>query len=443
MSDPLAALPLLLAERRRPLVARLAHALGLAHLALAEDAVQVACLRALERWPVDGVPAKAAAWLYRVAWHHAIDQLRHDGRHEPWPDDDSGELAWPAGCAGEPVAVEPARGRLQGELDDDELALLFAACHPQLPPTTQVALALRALAGLELAAIAPALFCSEAALAQRLARARRLLAGEALAVPAGAELAGRRESVLTALFVMFLSGQQAAGRCTGDPVGGQAAADPGRRAQGLALCWEAIRLARALAAHGASAHADADALAATLVLHGARLSGRFDDAGDIVPLPGQPRDRWDQGLVRLGLRHLQAAQRAERLSRWHLLAGIAAEHATAPDHDRTDWLAVVRWYEWLLRIDPSPAPRLGHAIALAEAGSPRQALALLEQLEPALPAALRAHLRAAQARALQRLGQLEPACRRLDDAIACAPGAADARLLARRRDALRAAAAAS
>ncbi len=411
MSEALAAL---LARERRRVVAHLARALGLPPLGLAEDAVQVAALRALERWPREGVPANPAGWLYRVARHEAIDALRHDAHAQPLPEDEALLPSLPA-----------VPGRFAGELDDDELALVFAACHPQLPEATQVVLALRTLAGLELKAIAPLLFASEAALAQRLARARESLTGQRLHLPAGHELPARREAVMTTLALMFHTGQRGAARAGGG--------DAARAA--LAPCWEAIRVARGVAAHSATAHGDADALAAML-LHGARLTGAVDEHGDIVPLPGQPRDRWDAGMIRLGFVHLSASQRAASPSRWHLLAGIAGEHAIAPDHERTDWAAIVRYYEALLAIDASAAPRLGHAIALAEAGEPREAQARLEALLASVPAALRAHTLAALARTEERQGRRVQAIARLDAAIACAPHPADARLLARRRDAL-------
>jgi RNA polymerase sigma-70 factor (ECF subfamily) len=169
-----------------------------------------------------------------------------------------------------------------------------------------------------------------------------------------------------------------------------------------------------------------------LLLHGARLTGQLDAAGDIVPLAFQPRERWDAGMVRLGFVHLQRAQRGERLSRWHLQAGIAAERARAPSAEGTDWAAVVQYYRLLLRLDASAAPRLGHAIALAEAGDPRAALQALQALQPGLPAALQAHGLAAQARALQRAGRLAEASARLRQAVVVAPHPAEARLLERR-----------
>ena len=422
------ALQTLLKQQRRRVVAHLARSLGLTHLALAEDAVQTAALRALEVWPAQGVPANPAGWLYRVARHEAIDALRVAGRHDSWPDEDEG-----AAQAALPP-VQPPTGRFSGELDDDELALMFCACHPRLPVAAQVALALRALAGLDLATIAAGLLCTEAALAQRLARARASLKPDDLRLPAGHELPARREAVLTTLSLAFHAGARARARAghASDTATGRA----GHHNPATALCWEAIRLARALAAHPAAAHADADALAAMLLLHGARLSGQLDDAGHIVLLPGQPRDRWDRGLMRMGLVHLQAAQRGTMLSRWHLLAGIAAEHAIAPDAASTDWPAIARHYDTLLRLDPTAAPRLGHAIAKAEAGKPAQALQLLQALQAELPRALQAHGLAAQARACERLGKVADALRLLHQAAAAAPHAAEARALLRRAETL-------
>ena len=413
-----------LATQRPALLARLLRHFGLAHLGLVEDALQQACLQALATWPTAGRPAQPAAWLMTVARHAAIDQWRAIRPWQAWSDDLDTDDEWTA----DPALTTPApAGRFAGELDDDELALLFAACHPAVPLASQVLLALRCLTPLDLATLADALFTTEAALAQRLARARPALAQQTLAVPAGPALAERRAAVMATLWLMFGEGSKAAGR-QGERAAGEAAA---RR-----LCWEAIRLARALAAHPATAHADADALAALLLFHGARLTGRLDEAGDIVPLPGQARDRWDGGMLRLAVHHLQAAQRATTLSRYHLLAGMAAEHALAPSYAQTDWARIVHWYTLLTRLDPTPAPRLGQAIALAEAGEAAQAQALLLRLLPQVPAALRPHTLAGLAQAQWRLGDRSGALSCLDQAIAAARHPADARMLQRRRDAM-------
>jgi RNA polymerase sigma-70 factor (ECF subfamily) len=394
----------LLREQRGRLVARLARSLSLAHLALAEDAVQTAALRALDGWPRDGMPDNPAGWLYRVAQRAAIDALRHDSPQQSIDEDAEPSLP--------PLA--PPTERFAGELDDDELALLFAACHPCLPVASQVALALRALRGFELSVIADGMLTSEAALAQRLARARTLLRDVPLSVPAGHELAPRRDTVLHALLLMFNAGWQADADAARD------------------LCWDAIRLARALAAHPAVVHPDADALAALLLMHGARLTGRRDAAGDIVPLPGQPRERFDQGMLKLGITHLARARRAVALSRWHLQAGIAAEHAMAADYASTDWPRIVGYYEALMKIEPGAAPRLSHAIALAEAGEPHRAQAALADLLPTVPDALRAHAHAAMAHALSRTSNRNGARQHLLAAIDHARNDADRRLLERR-----------
>jgi RNA polymerase sigma-70 factor (ECF subfamily) len=410
----------LVGRQRRRLVAHVARRLGLSHLALAEDAVQVASLRALERWPADGVPEQPAAWLCRVALNHALDTLRGAGRWVTLPDGD--EAPDGSADAAAPLTVEASAQRLAGELDDDELALLLAACHPALPEASQVALALRVLTDVPLAPLAGLLWTDASALAQRLARARQTLQGRSLALPRGEALAARREAVLTVLQLMFTLGLQGRGlpRAPGDPQGPDAA------------CWEAIRLARAVAAHPGIAHPDADALAALLLFHGARLTGRLDDHGDMVMLPGQPRDRWDRGLVRMAFVHLEAAQRAQRLSRWHVRAGIAAEHAIAPSYDATDWSRIVAYHDLLLQLDPSPAPRLSQAIALTEAGEAERALSLLRAMQPAVPAALRAHHLAALAQACGALGDLAQARKALEAALACAPQEADRRCLQER-----------
>jgi RNA polymerase sigma-70 factor, ECF subfamily len=408
---------------RRRIVAQLVRRFGLACLGEAEDAFATACERALAHWPRQGVPAEPAAWLHQVARRALVDVLRQRRFEQPLEDGDETD-----GAPEPPLAtlVAPARAeRFAAELDDDELALVFAACHPALPPLTQVALALRALSNLPLGAIAEVLLCSEAALAQRLARAREALANAQLEIPSGAELPARREAVLTTLWLAFHLGQRAH------------VADAAHSGAPPQACWEAIRLARALAAQPLAAHPDADALAAQLLCHGARLTGRWGPEGEIVPLAGQPRDRWDAGMLRLGFAHLKRAQAAERLSRWHVLAGIAAEHAMAPSYEATDWPAILRYYELLLKLDTSAAPRLGHAIALAEAGDAAQARErLLPLLGPRAAPGLRAHVLAALARTHEREGDVAAAASLLEQAAGCARSVADAADLRRRAQAL-------
>lgn len=408
-----------------PLVGRLARAARLSDPSLAEDAVQAAMLQAVRTWPVAGAPVSPAAWLTTVARHHLIDALRVHGRDasldamaEDAPDRAAALAATDPEASGE--------RRLDGEIDDDELALLFACCDPALPPPSQVAFALKTVCGFGLREIAAALFTNESALAQRLARARGELAarGRTIALPAGAELAPRRDGVLAAIYLLFNEGYAASG------------AGPAGDTQRPDLCREAIRLARALAAHRHSAHPDADALAALLLLHGARLPSRVDGAGDWLLLADQPRGRWKREMIAAGLVHLDRAGRAQRLSRWHLEAGIAAEHATAATFAATRWEVVRSMYDALLRIDPSPMIALSRAIAVAYAGDPGAALAAIDALLPEIPQRLAHFAHAARGDVLARLHRGGEAAAAFERAIALAHTDAERRLLAARRRAL-------
>lgn len=365
MNEAAQQLAVLFREQHGRLLALLLRHVGIGRIAAAEDALQSAMLAALRHWPFDGIPQRPAAWLLVAARRNLVDQGRDALRWQGSIDPDTLSVGLDDDAA-------PATGRFSRELGDDELALLFAVCHPALPAASQVALALRTLGGLGLRELAAGLLCSEAALAQRLKRAREQLAAldEPLCVPPPERMPARRDAVLTALYVMFNEGYQSA---------------EGSRYERRELCFEALRLACAMAAHAVAGAAEVDALAALLCLHAARLGGRVDVDGQPLLLPEQPRERWDAGLVAIGHRYLQRAARGATLSRWHCEAGIAAVHAAAACHAQTDWAAIVGWYEHLLVLDPMPVPRLAHAIALGEARGASAGLAAVEAVLPLLP----------------------------------------------------------
>lgn len=411
MSEAARQLAVLFREQHGRLLALLLRHAGLTRLAAAEDALQQAMLAALRHWPFDGVPQRPEAWIFEVARRALIDEQRGGARRETGHDLDA--LPAVSSADGAPV------GRFARELDEDELALLFAVCHPALAPASQVALALRTLGGFGLRELSAGLLVSEAALAQRLKRARDELAarGEALAVPPPAELPARREAVLAAIYLMFNEGYQSA---AGD--------DYARRE----LCFEAIRLARALAAHPVTGGPAADAFAATLCLHAARLGGRIDADGAPLLLPEQPRERWDRGLVALGLRHLDRARAGDALTRWHCEAAIAAAHATAARHEDTDWPLIVLWYERLLALDPAPAARLAHAIAIGQAHGPAAGLSAVDAVLPQLPRARYPFGHAARGDFLARLGERDAAGAAYTQALSQARSDAERMLLARK-----------
>jgi RNA polymerase sigma-70 factor (ECF subfamily) len=387
----------------------------LADPSLAEDAVQHAMLQATRLWPTAGVPEAPLAWLTTVARNHLLDALRAR----------SGEVALDADTAEAPADVATAGPRrLGGELGDDELALMFACCDPALPVATKVALALKTVCGFSLREIAAGLLSDEAAVAQRLARARRLLAErrDPIALPAGAELPPRRDAVLVVIHLLFNEGYASIGA----PV-----------PQRPDLCREAIRLARSLAAHPATAHPDADALAALLLLQGAWLGARVDAEGNWRLLEEHDRRQWDAAMIAAGLAHLQRAQRAEALSAWHLRAGIASEYVTAPSFAETRWDAIVAAYDALLALDEVPAWRLARAVALSYSAGPARALEILEPLIDDLPPALASYGHAARGEMLRRLGRRPQAAAALELALGQTSLPAARRLLARRLAACR------
>lgn len=340
----------------RDVLATLARQVG--DLALAEDAVQDAVVRALETWPRDGVPPSPVAWLRLVARNRAIDLLRQTrsrtGREERAVTDD------PALRPGWTVDIEPS------VLHDDLLRLLFTCCHPSLAPASRVALALRTLCGLGEDEVARALLSSPDAVARRLVRARRKIkvARIPYAVPADHELPARWEAVLTTVHLMFNEGY---------------AATDGPDLTRPVLVAEALRLARLLADLQPD-DAAARALVALMVLHDSRRATRTDAAGRPVLLPDQDRARWDHDAVREGVTALGEALRlsADPPHRFVAQAGVAACHSLAPTWEETDWAAVVSWYDVLRVVDPSPVVELNRAVAVGEREGPAVALALVD-----------------------------------------------------------------
>jgi RNA polymerase sigma-70 factor, ECF subfamily len=340
------------------LVAALARRLGAGRIAVAEDAVQHALMQALSSWPFKGVPAKPAAWLAVVAKNRALDLLRNEAR---------GVV-----LAGELLVFEShsaeGEGHFDRELSDDELALLFAVCHPALSPEMRVTFALKTVCGLTVPQIASGLLSEPTAIAQRLVRARKQLetAGVAIEAPPPEALPERAESVRTALYLMFNEGYSASS--------GEALVQP-------EFCVEAVRLARALARHPMTAGPASDALAALLTLTAARLPTRVGPDGVAQLLEDQPRDQWDRGLIARGLAHLERSACGEVLTVWHLRAEIASLHATAPSTGATDWRRIVDVYDQLRAIDRSPIVELARAVAVGRADGPAAGLAALPEAD--------------------------------------------------------------
>ncbi|UGT68362.1 sigma-70 family RNA polymerase sigma factor [Nocardia gipuzkoensis] len=308
-----------------------------ADFASAEDAVQEAVIRALEAWP-EGQPHSPKAWLISVAWRKFLDAARAEtARRER-------ELA---------VEAEPTGGPVPAM--DDTLRLYFLCAHPTLPPSSAVALTLRAVGGLTTRQIATAYLVPEATMAQRISRAKRRIAGVRLEQP------GDLATVLRVLYLVFNEGY------SGD----------------VDLAAEAIRLGRQLAA--LSEEPEAAGLLALMLLHHARRDSRTGLGGRLVPLAEQDRSLWDTELIAEGVTILQTALARDRLGEYQAQAAIAALHADARTASETDWVQIVEWYDELLLLTGSSIVRLNRAVAVGEADGPQAGLAALDDVDPALP----------------------------------------------------------
>ncbi len=349
MDDSSAVVERLFRRSAGRITATLVRGLGSAHLDLVEEAVQEALLRALQRWPFVGVPDNPAGWLFTVARNHVLAALRHD------------EVV----RARLPV-LAPAEGVVDLPTGDDELALVFLCCHPRLPLVSQVALTLRTVGGLGVDEIAAALLISPAAVAQRLVRAKRVLrleGVEGIDVPAGD--AARLDAVLAVLYLLFNAGY--------DAPAGEALV---RRE----LCLEAVRLCGLLVGDPRTDRPRVRALLALMLLHGSRLAARVDAEGDLLLLADQDRGLWDRRMIDEGVRTFAGACVGGESSAFHAEAAIALCHVVP----ETDWDLVVRLYDDLLVLKPSPVVALHRAVAVAMAGRTDPAELRRLRDEPAL-----------------------------------------------------------
>lgn len=349
-------------------------------LAAAEDCAQEALIAALERWPAEGLPAQPGAWLMTTAKHKLLDRLRHAQVAQR----EQAALGLDADARDDAVSPDPLTILLLEEADelgDDVLKLLFIACHPLLPRESQWALTLRLVCGLSVGEIARATFAKEATVAQRITRAKAMLSGQAFELPPAAQRQQRLANVLTVLYLMFNEGY---------------AASSGPEWMRPALCHEALRLARMLAAL-CPEEAEVAALQALMELQASRLAARVDAQGAPVLLMDQDRRRWDPLLLRRGLERLARCERlhAGNPGPYALQAAIAAVHARARRPEDTDWSRIVQLYDGLLEAQPSPVVALNRAVAVGMARGPAAALPLVDELSlPGYPwwASVRADL---------------------------------------------------
>ncbi len=387
---------------------------SVADFEIAEEALQDACVRALERWTVEGIPARPSAWLTTVARRRAIDLLRRR-RTAPTPVGDMPDQPAPEPADDEPPADD------ESELPDDRLRLLFTCCHPALAQAAQVALALRTLCSLTTAEIARAFLEAETTTAQRLVRAKKkiLLARIPYEVPPRERFGERLAAVLEVVYLVFNEGYAAT---TGD--------SPVRRD----LAAEAIRLGR-LVVELLPDETEARGLLALMLLHDSRRDTRVALSGESVPLEEQDRSRWDRAAITEGVSQLDRALAARRPGPYQIQAAIAALHARAERPQDTDWPQIAALYAGLLRVVPTPVVELNAAVALAMAGGPNalaEALDWIDRIESRAELGDYYLLPAARADLLRRAGRPAEARAAYQRALALATNAAERAYLIRR-----------
>ncbi|HPF90811.1 MAG TPA: sigma-70 family RNA polymerase sigma factor [Flavobacteriales bacterium] len=393
------------------MVGALTRLFGTQHLELAEDVVQETLLKAMRDWPYHGVPDNPAAWLHRVAKNLAIDQLRRRSRGVELLKENAALLRseWTLST----TVTEAFSGPV---IADDALRMLFACCHPTIPPEQQVALALRTLCGFSVPEIARAFVTNEESINKRLYRAREAFrAIGKVELPMESELAVRLKPVLATIYLLFNEGYNST-----------AHSDHIRED----LVEEALRLCDMLNRNAHTERPETHALMALMLFHAARSEARVDASGSIVLLQDQDRTRWDRSLIALAEQHLHRSAVGAELTTYHVEAAIASVHAQAPTFADTDWARIVGFYDRLLALAPSPIVRLNRAIALGRLGGAEaglMALDLIEGLE-------KLHLyHAARGDLLRELGRSEEARAAFGNALKLVRSPVERELLVRKQ----------
>lgn len=345
------------------MVAVLSKLLGFQNLYVAEDIVQDTLLQAMNTWGYKGLPENPSAWLMKVAKNKAIDYIRREKRYN--------EINPLYACLLQSEnSVDPTIDSLfhEDEIEDSQLRMIFACCHPVIPPESQIALTLKTLCGLSASEIAKAFLTGEETISKRIYRAKEKIRTEKIEpdVPAGNEIPPRLDAVLRTLYLLFNEGYNSS--------------QPEQLIR-EELCMEAMRLCHLLTNKKITAYPRVKALLSLMCFQASRFTARLDDKGNIIVLKYQDRSKWYRPLIQKGFEYLDAAAEPFEESPYHLEAAIASLHAAAPSFEQTDWKSIYHLYDLLYKMQPGPVIAMNKAIASAYLSGREKALKELQAIE--------------------------------------------------------------
>ena len=374
----------------------------------AEEALHDAFRAALEQWPRDGVPSNPRAWLVSAGRFKAIDAVRRRARFDALDE---------VGHAADLAVTDDAAWADPESVEDDRLRLIFTCCHPALSREAQIALTLREVCGLTTEEIAQAFLTPAPTLAQRIVRAKAKIRDARIPyqVPAPAELPERLDAVLRVIYLVFNEGYSASS---------------GASVTRHDLSAEAIRLGRLLVE--LLPEPEAIGLLALMLLHESRRAARMTESGDVVLLDDQDRSLWNRELIDEGVRLVERALSTRRFGPYTVQAAIAAVHAQSPGPASTDWAEIVRLYDVLWRLDPSPVIELNRAVAVAMRDGPEAGLVLVDAILQRGDLKDYRLSHAARAELCRRLGRTADARTSFERALALTRQDPERRLLQRR-----------
>jgi RNA polymerase sigma factor (sigma-70 family) len=344
------------------MAAVLSRMLGSNYLSVAEDIVQDTLIKAMDTWAFHGVPENPQAWLYTVAKNKVLDFLRSEKRHHQIESEISNALhsEWAIGASVNQLFLEH-------EIQDSQLRMMFACCHPSIPVESQIALTLKVLCGLSVYEIASAFLTNHETIQKRIVRAKEKLREEKIHIdlPSSLDMTDRLETVLKTLYLLFNEGYYSTNH-----------ADNIRED----LCLEAMRLTYLLEQNPLTNLPKVRALLALMCLHVSRFDARTDEDGSMILLEDQDRSKWNKNLINKGIAFLEKASDGNELSDYHLEAAIASVHVQSPDFQNTDWQKILMLYNLLLELKPSPMVELNRAIAAGYALGAQEGLTLLKKI---------------------------------------------------------------